>query len=393
MKRAVLQKLILVLFFVIIYLGLSNVPHIREYNYLANYAVWFLWWPLLMVIGLLSIRFWCMVCPLRLITDIYSKFSFGLRIPKIMEKYKTLSMVLIFLVLHYTVVSLNINNLPITTAIYLLGLLQYSALMALIFQKNSFCLSFCPLGGMMNIFSRVGLVRLGAMYENRCQSCMNKTCAGNCPVNLSTLDLPSSSCVFCGDCIDGCVKNNIRFYMVNPLKFKVTQSDRGEVLSIIILLGIAIAEFRERLEVMAVPGGNWNLIPGKIIEFIPNKLNQIFGSHYFLKLFIPAWEYVIVPLVIVLVATVFLKAIFFKLSFKYHINNLTQSIVPFIYSIYLAVLINYPLTLLSGPALVRKALLIGLLLFGIIASLYILYRNLVYYPHVQKVEQTMTPNF
>jgi len=381
MVRNILQKLILFLFIIVIVLGLSDIKSISEFNYLTNYAVWYIWWPFMMVISLLSIRFWCMVCPLRTISELYSKYSFGLRIPKIMYKYKLLSMVLIFMILHATVVTLAIDRLPITTAIYLLVLLQYSALMALIFKKKSFCSVFCPLGGIMYIFSRVGLIKLGPNNKNQCHSCNNKTCGENCPVSLSPQELPSEFCVFCTNCMKSCSKNNIVFYRENPLKYRSRVMGKGEILSIIILLGIAITEFVERLEEMAVPGGNWNLIPGKIIGFIPDKLSQIGINPYGFKMFLIVWDYLIIPLFVVFTLTVILRVILFRKSFIYHLNNLATSIVPLIFAIFLAVLINYPLTLFyTGPGLVRKVILLMLLLLGLIASLYIFFRNLLYDP-------------
>lgn len=378
MKQKMLRKLILVLFIIVAILGLSNIKSIREFNYLVNYAVWYMWWPLIMVISLFSIRFWCMVCPLRTITDVYSKYSLGLRIPKWIEKYNTLFMVFLFMILHAVVVTLNVSRLPITTAIYLLVLLQYSALMAILFKRKSFCSVFCPLGGVMNIFSTVGLIKLGPANKNYCLSCTNKICGESCPVGLSPQKLPNESCVFCTECIEGCCKNNISFYKENPLKNRIGMMGNGEAFAIVILFGIALSEFRERLEEMAVPGGDWNLLLGKIIEFIPNKLNQLAANPYASKLLFIAWEYLIFPLAFVLILAVIFRIVFYKKSFVFHLNNLASSMVPFVFSIFLVVLINYPLTLFySGPALVRKVLLAVLLLFGFVTMLYIFFRNLL----------------
>lgn len=377
MKKEALQKLILFLFFAVIVLGLVNITSIRQFNYLTNYAVWFLWWPFLMVLGLLSIRFWCMVCPLRYVAEIYGKYSFGLNIPKIMEKYKTLTMVFLFMILHSVVITFNIGRLPITTAIYLLILLQYSAVMALIFKKNSFCSVFCPLGGVMNIFARIGFVRFGSGNKNKCLNCTNKNCGQNCPAGLAPKELPDEACVFCLHCVESCGNHNLHFSIQNPFQFAAERGSQGEFLSIIILLGIALGEFRERLEEMAVPGGNWNLLPGKIIEFIPNKISLLHPNPYVFKVFLTAWDYVLIPLLLVGIAAIILRVIFFRRSLNYHLRNLSFSIVPLVYSIFLAVLINYPLSLLySGPAFVRKILLLVVLLLGLLASLYILVRNL-----------------
>lgn len=370
-----LETILLILFLAVIILGLSQFDSIRRYNYLANYTVWFIWWPLLMVIGLFSIRLWCMVCPLRFITKIYGKYSFGLKIPAKLEKYRTVFMAVLFMTVHSTVVYLNIDKLPITTALYLLILLQYSAVLAIIFERNSFCRVFCPLGGVLSVFSRLSFLKLNTKNKQNCSQCPGAPCSRNCPVALSPQRLPDNTCILCMACIQNCEKENYVLEWSNPYQEKANVLDLGGYLSIAVLLGIALSEFSERLKEMGGKG-EWNLLLEKIIEFIPNKLNQWVGINHS-KLFIIAWEYLIFPSLLIIVLTMLARIIFFHKDFKYHLHNLALSIIPFIFCVFLAVLVNYPLTLLlAGAGFFRKGVLLLILILGAAASLYTFFYHL-----------------
>ncbi|RNC29219.1 MAG: hypothetical protein AWM53_00868 [Candidatus Dichloromethanomonas elyunquensis] len=331
-----------------------------------------------MVITLFSIRLWCMVCPLRFVSEIYSKYGVGLQIPHVVHKNRAIIAALLFMILHAAVVSYSPNRLPITTAVYLLILLQYTAIMALLFEKNSFCRVFCPLNGMMSIFSRLGSIGLTRINKEKCRQCTNKTCGKECPMLISPQELPNNSCILCTKCLRNCEKENIDFFRTNPLGKKGMAIGKGEILSIAILLGIAMSEFAERLKEMAVSSGNWNLLLGKIINYIPDKLHQTGLNASAYKLFYFSWEYLIFPVLLILVLVLICKAVFYRYHIAYHLMNVSTSLIPFIFGIFLMVLLNYPFTLLNvRPSYVRKAILLSFLLLGSAASLYVLIRNLI----------------
>ena len=47
---------------------------LRNFN-LANLIVWSYWWPIIIVSAIFFGRVWCMVCPVELITSIFSKIG------------------------------------------------------------------------------------------------------------------------------------------------------------------------------------------------------------------------------------------------------------------------------------------------------------------------------
>ncbi|NLI93526.1 MAG: 4Fe-4S binding protein [Peptococcaceae bacterium] len=373
-----LRKGVLLIFLLIIILGLSSIDRIRGFNNLSSYAVWIIWWPSLMIIAFLSIRLWCMVCPLRFVSEVYGKYGLEIKIPKTIDRNKTLIAALLFLVLHSVVTSLSPNRLPITTAIYLLILLQYTAVAALIFEKNSFCRIFCPLGGMLNVFNRLGMVRFGRVDKEKCQQCFSKTCGKDCPIHLVPQELPNNSCILCTDCIQHCEKNNIGFLRTNPLGLREMSMNRGEILSVIILLGIALSEFAERLKEMAATSGNWNLLLGKIINYVPGKLLPTSANSSLAKLLYITWDYLVFPLALTLILVMICKIFFYRRSFRDHLINLSTSMIPFIFGVFLMILLNYPLSLFyTGPSSVRKAILLVFLVLGLLTSLYVFIRNLM----------------
>lgn len=340
------EKLALIFFIGLVIVGLSEIEMIKRLSYMTTFTVWYIWWPMLMVIALISIRLWCMICPLRTISSIYSKYSLGLSVPKKFEEYRLVFMAFLFLVIHSVVLSSGMMQFSIITAIYLLVLIQYSAVMSLVFQKDSYCRVFCPIGVIVEVFSKLGVVRF-------------------------------ESCLKCDSCSWSCINNNYTYSFRNPLKDKPKIDDVGGYTAIVILFGVMLHELSEKLEVMAVSYGNWSLWLEKAIGYVPKQLNLL-GSTFGLRIVLIAWEYVIFPLLIIMAVSVILRMVFFRRSFRFHLDNLASSMVPLIFSVFLVILIDLPLTTFYPvPPMIRKSLLLFLLLMGLLAACYVFFHNLI----------------
>lgn len=351
MTKSSLQKLVLVCFLALALLGISEAEFLKRFSYLTNYVVWYVWWPGLMILALFSIRFWCMVCPLRTVAGIYSKVGMGLKVPEKLEHYRIMVMAGIFLVLHHIITTSGVSQFAIVTSVYLLVLIGYSAVIGLIFQRKYLCRVFCPLGAPMEIFSKLGIVKM----ELPCTSCQVNGGGG------------------CTGRSKDCTEDSFSAALRNPLRNKPKIEGPGENLAVILLFGVMIAEFTERLGKMAISYGNWNVLLEKALTYIPHKL-ELLGNSLGYRMLLFFWEYLLFPFLLILTGA-FLLRILFGRSLREHWANLISSMVPLIYSGFLVVLINYPLTLLDLPSGLRKLLLLLIMFLGAVTALITFWRS------------------
>jgi ferredoxin-type protein NapH len=68
-------------------------------------------------------------------------------------------------------------------------------------SKRPFCRALCPLGAILGVFSRVGLIRLSVAHS--CRNCGR--CRSHCPVDLPVShDANSAECIRCLSCTQHC---------------------------------------------------------------------------------------------------------------------------------------------------------------------------------------------
>ena len=83
------------------------------------------------------------------------------------------------------------------------------ALVAFFLIGRFWCRYLCPLGGILGVFNRVGIVNI-KLDEMKCTGC--KDCLDICPVKITEVEdiEDSSDCIRCGKCIDACHEDALR---------------------------------------------------------------------------------------------------------------------------------------------------------------------------------------
>jgi len=83
------------------------------------------------------------------------------------------------------------------------------ALVAFFLIGRFWCRYLCPLGGILGVFNRVGIVNI-KLDMTKCNNC--KKCVNVCPVKIEEPeDIENSiDCIRCGKCIDTCPTNALR---------------------------------------------------------------------------------------------------------------------------------------------------------------------------------------
>lgn len=268
----VAQVVNLMVMLALVYFGLGVMDEAARYTNVTSFLVWVVWWPFIVVSALFAARLWCTMCHLRLTADAFDRFGLKLKVPRIMKKYGTtipIATTLGIFIVHSSVISYDIHHFAAYTAIFLVALMVYAAVIGLVFEKRSFCKYFCPLIGVMGNYTRFSPTELRSADLDQCKRCKDKECIKNCQNRLymGTMDdEQGESCLLCMRCVKHCPNSNIRFSF-RPFFRGLWQSPKRTVagtFAVIVLLGVVIGEVGEE---WALVDTYLLAVPGAIAEF------------------------------------------------------------------------------------------------------------------------------
>lgn len=194
-----------------------------NYNF-GVMIVWILWWVLLMMFMVPVIgRFWCMMCPFPLIGDWIQRHklinvgrlkSWGLN-KRWPNKWRNLwPLVILFWVSTWFSGFFTVR--PFATFILLGGIILLAIIIALIFEKRTFCLFVCPVSGFQGLYANFSLCAVRVKDPEICKKHSPKTCfVGNekgygCPWMEMPFDMNRNTyCGLCFECFKTCPYDNM----------------------------------------------------------------------------------------------------------------------------------------------------------------------------------------
>ena len=213
----------LFIFTIILLAGFIGGLGAGNYNF-GVMIVWILWWVLLMMFMVPLIgRFWCMMCPFPLIGDWIQRgklinvgkqksWGLGKRWP---NKLRNLwPLVILFWVSTWFSGFFTVK--PFATFILLGAIILIAIIIALFFEKRTFCLFVCPVSGFQGLYANFSLFGVRSRDPEICKKHVPKTCVvGNekgygCP----WMELPyemnrNTYCGLCFECLKTCPYDNM----------------------------------------------------------------------------------------------------------------------------------------------------------------------------------------
>ena len=226
--------LTLMVFILLVIIGFSSptkdpffMSQLSKTNLTTSF-VWRLWWPLIVLSAIFFGRFWCMICPVELITSFFAKIGFRFNRPKwILSGWVITLFYMIVLVVGVTILQIDLN--PEYTSYYLLFIIGVAVLSGLVFEKNTFCRFICPVGYLLGIFSKMSILGWRVKKEPVCRTCTDKSCINSkytyqlnyksCGVDLVPAEINDNSfCLLCSGCLKTCqtYKTNNNSSRPNP---------------------------------------------------------------------------------------------------------------------------------------------------------------------------------
>jgi len=198
---------------------------------LVNLLVWGVWWPAMIWTAVWFGRVWCAVCPLELVSNLAERLArvLGIR-QRTLGRWLRSGVVILFAyaTVHMLIAGVSLHRVPAYTSILLWVLLGVAALTGLVYRDRAFCRAFCPVGLLLSIYGRGGVLAVRSREREACRSCGGKECvhpqrrdlpdARSCPSLLNPARLESNcDCLLCAQCIKACgSKQGLGFYLRKP---------------------------------------------------------------------------------------------------------------------------------------------------------------------------------
>ena len=192
---------------------------------LGTALTWVLWWPLIPIIFLFLGRFWCAICPFATINDLVQKFVGNNRpVPRFLKKYGIWIIDASFIFITWSDHVWGVVANPVGSGILLLTLTTGVVASGAFFERRMFCRHLCFLGGLAGNYAQAGMLSLHATPEI-CAKCTTASCykgtetVPGCPIFEFPRTMSSSAnCVLCGDCLKNCPNGSIQLTLRPPTK-------------------------------------------------------------------------------------------------------------------------------------------------------------------------------
>lgn len=202
---------------------------------LVNLLIWGLWWPAVVWLTVLLGRVWCMVCPLELVASQAESWArrTGLKgrpLPRWMRHGWL--MLALYAGIQLLVPGIQINRVPAYTSVFMFALLGLAVLAALGWRDRAFCRGFCPVGLLVRVYGRGGMLAVRPTEHHTAQPCpaaegaaapaskgaaAGQTAPSPCPslLNPARLDR-SNDCLMCCTCVKAMPPGSMGLYLRPP---------------------------------------------------------------------------------------------------------------------------------------------------------------------------------
>jgi polyferredoxin len=178
-----------ILFVLVLISGFSG-PQDARRN-IAVFLTWGILWPAIVLSWFFVGRMWCGICPFPgLGVFLQSRgWAFSLKVPRFLQKYGVyFSVFLLALIIWFETVA-GLNEWTAGTSYLVLSIVTGAAVMAVLFQGQSWCRHLCPLGRISGAAATISITEFRADHD-KCRGCKSVACKKGtekrrgCPVYL-----------------------------------------------------------------------------------------------------------------------------------------------------------------------------------------------------------------
>lgn len=252
---AVLQSAAVPFFFIIL-LFLFLGPQDPLKNPAALIA-WTIGWPVLIIGALFWARFWCSLCPIGVIAALSKKvLSLERPFPAFLKRNSDFLIAGAVLFVIWFETATEIRNSPFNLGLLLLAMLLSAALVSMVYERQTWCLYLCGLGGMVGVLSKTSIVELRANGNICISECSSNECylgtadRAGCPFGQAGPRLRSNRlCKVCGQCVKNCPHGAITLNLRAPGQeiWQHSQRHAGTAFLVLGMIGGLFSEMVSRM--------------------------------------------------------------------------------------------------------------------------------------------------
>jgi transcriptional regulator with AAA-type ATPase domain/polyferredoxin len=243
------------LFLVMIFLFLGPSDPVKNP---AAVVSWALGWPVLIIGAFFFARFWCSLCPIGTLGGLAKKIvAWEKPFPAFLKNRSDFLVAgAVLFVLWFEHVT-QIRNSPATLGLLLVAMLASAVLASIIFERQSWCLYLCGLGGMMGVLAKSAIVELRADRNVCISQCGSNECyiGGSadqgCPYGQAGPRLHSNRvCKLCTSCIKNCPHGAINLNLRIPGRelWEIRQPNTGTAFLVVGMMGALLSEMATKTE-------------------------------------------------------------------------------------------------------------------------------------------------
>lgn len=248
-----------ILFWLVVFTGIFGI--LEPTKNFATTITWYIWFALIFPLTLVLGRIWCAVCPFggfgewvqrkTLWSRKQKSLGLGWKMPKWLAEYGLLFSAIFFIGMSWLEEFFNIAGPgdPILTSIMILGIISFSVLVFLLFERRTFCRYLCPLSSLIGSAGSTGMIAgFRPKDRQKCLDCQTKECmrGGEKGYGCPWYTYPASAdtntyCGLCNECYKACPYDNIGVYAQKPLTSVIAPKKRNGIAWVVAaLLGLVI---------------------------------------------------------------------------------------------------------------------------------------------------------
>lgn len=254
---AILQSAATPFFFIILaFLFLGPSDPMRNPAALVS---WALGWPIMIVGAFFSARLWCSVCPIGTLGNLAKKLvSLEKPFPAFLKNHSDFLIAGAVLFIIWFETATGIRNSPFNLGLLLLTMLVSAVVAAIVFERQSWCLYLCGLGGMVGVLAKTSWLELRANRDVCISQCSSNECylgtADNegCPFGHAGPRLQSNRvCKLCATCVKNCPHDAIHLNLRIPGReiWEIRQPRTGTSFLVVGMIGGLLSEMVSRMPV------------------------------------------------------------------------------------------------------------------------------------------------
>jgi transcriptional regulator with AAA-type ATPase domain/polyferredoxin len=190
----------------------------------ASLISWALGWPLLIFGAFLGARSWCAFCPIGTVSNLAKRIvSLNRPFPEFLKVRSDFLVAGAVLLVIWLESATDIRNSPVTLGLLFVAMLASAAVVAVVYERRSWCQHLCGLGGMIGILAKTSLIELRANRNVCISQCSTNDCYvgtgadEGCPFGNAGPRLHSNQlCSLCAKCIKNCPHEAITLNLRMP---------------------------------------------------------------------------------------------------------------------------------------------------------------------------------